>query len=133
MKYILTCQDNLSKYFIVVPLQIQAVQEVTNAFVRNIILIYGIPTEVMIGQGSNFMSDIFKRICKLFKIEKVCATACHPKSNRALERTHKTPINYLRCFYDTKLNNWNEWLPFACFTYNTTPHSGTKYTLMKCY
>ena len=27
-----------------------------------------------------------------------------------------------------KLNNWDEWLPFACFTYNTTPHSVTKFT-----
>jgi hypothetical protein len=26
------------------------------------------------------------------------------------------------------LNNWDEWLPFASFTYNTTPHSVTKYT-----
>jgi transcription elongation factor Elf1 len=41
MKYILTCQDNLSKYFVVVPLQNQTAEEVTNIFV--IILIYGIP------------------------------------------------------------------------------------------
>jgi hypothetical protein len=26
------------------------------------------------------------------------------------------------------LNNWDELLPFACFTYDTTPHSVTKYT-----
>jgi hypothetical protein len=26
------------------------------------------------------------------------------------------------------LNNWKELLPFACFTYHTTPHSVTKYT-----
>jgi hypothetical protein len=25
-------------------------------------------------------------------------------------------------------NDWGKWLPFACFTYNTTPHSVTKYT-----
>jgi hypothetical protein len=128
MKYILTCQDNLSKYFIAVPLQNQTADEVTNAFVKNIILIYGIPTEIVTDQGSNFMSDVFKRICKLFKIEKVCTTAYHSESNGALERTHKTLANYLRCFCNTKLNNWDEWLPFASFTYNMTPHSVTKYT-----
>jgi hypothetical protein len=59
MKYILTCQDNL-KYFIAVPLQNQTADEITYAFVRNIILIYGIPTEIVTDQGSNFMSEIFK-------------------------------------------------------------------------
>jgi hypothetical protein len=62
----------------------------------------------------------------LFKIEKICTTAYHSESNEALERTHKT--NYLRCFCDAKLNNWDEWLPFARFMHNTTPHSVTKYT-----
>ncbi|PNF18384.1 hypothetical protein B7P43_G12483 [Cryptotermes secundus] len=128
MKYILTCQDNLSKYFIVIPMQNQTADEVTDVFVKNIILSYGIPTEIVTDQGSNFMSDVFKRICKLFQIEKVCTTAYHPESNGALERTHKTLTNYLRCFCDKKLNDWDEWLPFACFTYNTTPHSITKYT-----
>jgi transposase InsO family protein len=127
-KYILTCQDNLSKYFVAVTLQSQTAEEVTNAFVKHIILIYGIPTEILTDQGSNFMSEVFKRICKLLKIEKIHTTAYHPESNGALERTHKTLTNYLLCFCDSKTNNWDEWLPFACFTYNTTPHSVTKYT-----
>jgi transposase InsO family protein len=95
MKYVLTCQDNLSKYFIAVPLQNQTAEEVTIAFVKNIILIYGIPNEIVMDQGANFMSDIFKRICKLFKIDKICMTAYHPESNGALERTHKTLANYV--------------------------------------
>jgi hypothetical protein len=75
MKYILSCQDNLSKYFMAVTLQNQTAEEVTNAFVKNIILIYGIPTEIVTDQGSNFMGEVFKRICKLLKIEKIYTTA----------------------------------------------------------
>jgi hypothetical protein len=93
IKYILTCQDNLSKYFIAIPLQSQTAEEVTNAFVRNIILIYGI-SEIVTDQGSNFMSDVFKCICKLLKIDKICTTAYHPESNGALESTHKTLTIY---------------------------------------
>jgi transposase InsO family protein len=128
MKYILNCQDNLSKYFMAVPLQNQTAEEVTNAFVKNIILIYGIPTQIVTDQGSNFKGEVYKRICKLLKIEKIYTTAYHPESNGALERPHKTLTNSLRCFRDAKTNNWDEWLPFACFIYNTTPHSVTKYT-----
>jgi hypothetical protein len=75
MKYVLTCQDNLSKYFIAIPLKNQTADEVANAFVKNIIPNYGISTEIVTDQGSNFMSDVFKRICKLFNVEKICTTA----------------------------------------------------------
>jgi hypothetical protein len=47
MKYILTCQGNLSKYIIAILLQNQKAEEVTNVFIKNIILIYRIPTEIL--------------------------------------------------------------------------------------
>jgi hypothetical protein len=128
MKYILTCQDNLSKYLMATPLENQTADVVAEAFVRNVILIYGIPNEILTDQGTNFMSDVFKSICKLFKIKKICTTAYHPESNGALERSHRTLTDYLRCFCDAKASDWDDWLPFACFTYNTTPHTVTKYT-----
>jgi hypothetical protein len=81
MRYVLTCQDNLSKYLIAIPLKNQTAESVTEAFVKNIILIYGIPNEIVTDQGTNFMGDVFKRICKLFKIEKISTTAYHPESN----------------------------------------------------
>jgi hypothetical protein len=128
MKYVLTCQDNLSKYLVAIPIENQTAESVAEALVKTIILIYGIPNEIVTDQGTNFMSNVFKRVCKLFKIEKICTTAYHPESNGALERTHKTLVNYLRCFCNNKTNDWDECLPFACFAYNTTPHSVTKYT-----
>jgi hypothetical protein len=35
---------------------------------------------------------------------------------------------YLWCFCNPKNNNWNKFLQFACFVYNTTPHTMTRYT-----
>jgi len=37
-------------------------------------------------------------------------------------------IEYLRRFCDPKTTNWDRLLQFACFVYNTTPHTVTKYT-----
>jgi hypothetical protein len=42
-KYILTCQDNLSKYLIAIPMLNQTAEEVTLTFLRRIVLLYGIP------------------------------------------------------------------------------------------
>ena len=35
---------------------------------------------------------------------------------------------YLRCFCDSRNNDRDKWLPFACFVYDTTPHTMTRYT-----
>jgi hypothetical protein len=127
-KYILTCQDNLSKYLIAEPLSNQTVEEVSAVLTHRVFLIYGIPGIILTDQGSNFMSEIFKGICKLFQIEKLNTVAYHPESNGALERSHKTLVTYLRSYVSSKPSSWNQWLPFACFMFNTTPHSITRYS-----
>jgi hypothetical protein len=70
MKYVLRCQDNLSKYFIALPLQSQTAEEVTDAFVKNIILIYGIPTEVVTDQGSHFMGEVLNVFASCLRLRK---------------------------------------------------------------
>lgn len=127
-KYILTCQDNLSKYLIAIPMSDQTAEETAKAFNTHIVCIFGIPNEIVTDQGTNFMSNLFKDLCKLLKINKLSTTAYHPESNGALERTHRTLIEYIRCFCNPQQTDWDTWLPFACFTFNTTIHTSTKFT-----
>jgi hypothetical protein len=56
--YILTCQDNLSKYLIAEPLRNQTVEEVSEALTHRVLLVYGIPGIILTDQGSNFMSGV---------------------------------------------------------------------------
>ncbi|KAJ4430510.1 hypothetical protein ANN_19098 [Periplaneta americana] len=77
-------------------------------------------------QGSQFMSKVFHEICKILKIDKIHTSAYHSESNGSLERAHKVLVEYLRCYCTKKQDEWDKWLPFAVFTYNTTPHSSTK-------
>ena len=113
-KYILTCQDNLSKYLIATPMMTQTADEVSLIFLRHVLLHYGIPNSIVTGQGSQFMGDIFKKLCRLLKVHKLNTAAYRPESNGALERTHKTMTEYLRCFCSPRNNDWDTWLPFAC-------------------
>jgi hypothetical protein len=127
-KYILTCQDNLSKYVLAVPMMTQTAEEVALNFMRHILLQYGIPLSIVTDQGTKFMGDVFKRLCKLLKVRKLNTSSFRPQSNGSLERTHKTMVEYLRCFCDPRVSGWSNWIPFSCFVYNTTPHTMTKYT-----
>ena len=122
-KYILTCQDNLSKYLLAISMTTQTADVVAFKFLRHIILQYGIAGSIVTDQGAQFMGDIFKKL----KIHKINTSAYHPESNGALERAHKTTLEYLRCFCNPRGTDWDKWLPFASSVYNATPHTMTQF------
>lgn len=72
--YILTFQDDLTKFNINIPMTNQEATTVTHHFVTNIICVYGLPEMLITDQGTNFLSAIFKNTCKLLKIKKIQTT-----------------------------------------------------------
>jgi hypothetical protein len=126
-KYVLTCQGNLSKCVIAVPIEDITAETVARNFVVEIVLKYGIPDQVLTDQGTQFMSELFVNCCKLLRMQKLKTSVYHPESNGSLERSHKVLVEYLRCFSNKLQNDWDQWIPFACFTYNTSPHTVTKF------
>jgi transposase InsO family protein len=127
-RYILTFQDELSKYTLAVPIPQQNAETVAKSFVEEVVLKFGIPQLLLTDQGSNFLSELFANMCKLLKIKKIKTTAYHPQSNGALERTHRVLVEYLRCYIYEDQTNWDKWLPYAIFVFNTTPHTATGFT-----
>ena len=127
-KYLLTCQDDLSKFSVAIPIPNQEANTVAKAFARDIICRYGTPKYLVTDQGTNFMSSIFKETCKILQIKQIHCTSYHPQSNGSLERSHRTLVEYLRNFINRDMDNWDEFIPFATFTYNTTPHTSTEFT-----
>ncbi|KAM0730356.1 Retrovirus-related Pol polyprotein from transposon 412 [Formica fusca] len=127
-KYLLTFQDNLTKFSKAIPIPNQEANTVSKEFVTKIVLEHGIPEKILTDQDTNFLSEIFKNTCKLLKINKIQTTAYYPESNGALERSHRTLAEYVRHYINDDQTDWDEWIPFAMFTYNTTPHTATGYT-----
>ena len=127
-KYILTLQDDLSKYLVAVPVPQQDAETIARAFVLNIVLKFGEPAQILTDQGSNFLSNLFKNMCKLLQIKKIQTTAFHPASNVGLERSHRVLAEYLRHYVSEDQTNWDEWIPYAAYVYNTTVHTSTMFT-----
>jgi hypothetical protein len=88
-KYILTFQDDLSKYVVAVPMEKQDVETVARPFIEKIVLMYGTPQVLQMDQGANFMSEVFRNTCNLLKIKKIQSTAFHPESQGGIERSHR--------------------------------------------
>ena len=118
----------MSKFTVAIPIAQQDALTVARAFVEQVILIFGIPQSLLTDQGSNFLSELFANTCKLLKVKRVKTSAYHPQTNGALERTHRVLIEYLRCYILENQTDWDKWIPYATFMFNTTPHSATGHT-----
>ena len=118
----------MSKYVVAVPTERQDADTVARAFVERIVLVYGTPQVVQTDQGSNFMSEVFRNTCSLLKFRKIQSTAFHTESQGSIERSHRVLAEYLRHYVSGDQTNWDAWVPFATYVYNTTQHSATGYT-----
>jgi hypothetical protein len=127
-KYILTFQDDLSKFIVAIPIPQQDAETIAKEFVLNIVLKFGAHAQILTDQGLNFLSDLFKNTCKLLKIKTIQTTAFHPESNGSLEGNHRVLAEYLRHYVREDQKNWDEWIPCVVYVYNTTVHTTTLYT-----
>lgn len=126
-KYILTIQCNLTKYCEAYALSDSTAPTIAKVFAEEFICRYGSPNSILTDQGTNFMSTTMKQLAKLFKIQQIRTTAFRPQTNGSLERSHLVLIEYLK-HYTTYKNDWDKWVRFATFSYNTSVHEATKYT-----
>jgi transposase InsO family protein len=95
-KYILTFQDELSKFVIGIPIPQQDAETIAKEFVLDVVLKFGAPAQILTDQGSNFLSDLFKNMCRMLRIRKIQTTAFHSESNGGLERSHRVLAEYKR-------------------------------------
>lgn len=127
LKFILTLQDDLTKYSAAYPIS-QATAEETSECLIHFISQFGIPKTILTDQGTNFTAELFKQTCSFLKIKQLWSTPYHPQTQGALERSHSTLKEYLKSFVDENQGNWPRYVYTAMLTYNTTVHSTTNFT-----
>lgn len=127
-KYILTFQDDLSKFFWCAPMPDAEAETVAKIFYSEIISKYGIPARLVTDNGTNFTAKLFGSVCKLLRIKKQHITPYHPQANGSLERSHRPLAEYLRSFAKEDGSNWDQWLAPAMHVHNHTDHASTNQT-----
>lgn len=68
-----------------------------------------------------------QHLSKIFKIEQVTTSGYRPQANGALERSHLALIEYIRQYIE-EYDDWDLFLPFAMFSYNTRIHESTNFS-----
>lgn len=124
LKYILTLQDDLTKYSIAYPTRSTTAEETCECLLHFISL-FGIPKAILTDQGTNFTSELFKKTCNFLKIKQLWSSPYHPQTQGALERSHSTLKEYLKSFVNEDQDNWHRYVYTAMLSYNTSVHSTT--------
>lgn len=126
--YILTLQDDLTKFSEAYSIPDKSSVTVAKTFAEEYIMRYGIPRTIVTDQGKEFMNELFTNLCKIFQIEKLNSTAYHHQTVGALENSHKQLGVYLRTYVSPNGLDWDNWVRFYIFCYNTRVHLTTGYS-----
>lgn len=127
-RYALTAQCELSKFIIITAIPDKQAKTLAKAFVENCILVHGCPRQIKSDMGSEYKNEVFEQINELLKIDHKFSTAYHHETLGSLERNHRCLNEFLRGIVNSQYDDWDQWLPFYTFCYNTTPHSSHQYT-----
>lgn len=126
-KYILTMQDNLTKYCIAVAIPNIRATTIADAFARHFIAIYGTPRAILTDKGTSFIGNLMTHLSEIFKIKQITTSGYRPQTNGSLERSHIVLAEYLKHYMDN-YEDWDLLIPFAMFSYNTSVHEATNFT-----
>ena len=89
---------------------------------------FGIPSELLTDQGSNFCSELMNQVYDLLKIRKLRTTPYHPQANGLCERFNGTLKTMLRKFVAAEPEIWDEYLPYLLFAYREVPQAATGFS-----
>ena len=78
-KYILLIGDQFTKWYEAIPMSNQEASTVAKAFVNVWVSRFGCPANLHSDKGNNFMSNLFKNMCKKLGINRTSTTAYHPQ------------------------------------------------------
>ena len=127
-EYAVTIICDLTKFLITVPIPNKSAKEVAKAIVENCILIHGPIQQIITDMGTEYKNEIFKEMCRLLQIEHRTSTAYHHQTLGSIERSHKTLNEYLRAYLCVDKTDWDYWIKYFTYCYNTTPTSTHGYT-----
>uniref|UniRef100_A0A0K0FW57 RNA-directed DNA polymerase n=1 Tax=Strongyloides venezuelensis TaxID=75913 RepID=A0A0K0FW57_STRVS len=119
-KYILNIIDNRSRYIFPITINSQKNEEIIDALTNEVFLRYGFPSVIRSDNASNFKSISLCTYMNKLNIKMEHSTPYYSQSNSPCERNLKTIQAAINKLINMTNKEWDTYLPFVAYTYNTS-------------
>jgi len=79
-------------------------------------------------RGKSFATALMRAIYEEFDVRHTTTTAYHPQTNGLTERLNRTLSVMLSMYVNQHHRDWDDWLPYAVFAYNSSRQASTGYS-----
>lgn len=120
--YVVTMMCDLSKYLVSVATKNKEAKTIARAIFDNLYLIYGHILEILADCGTEYLNETLRELLILVNTKQSHSTPYHPQTVGTVERNHRVFNEYLRAYLSNE-GDWETYLKYYTFCYNTTPHT----------
>ena len=99
-RYVLTMQDNLTKYCLAEPIPNKQAITVADAIARQLIARFGCPRANLSDRGGEFINQTLRNLASIFRLKHLTTSGYHPQTNGGLEWSHKVLSDYLKHYME---------------------------------
>lgn len=92
---------------------------IAKAYIEHLVLKFGTAEKLLSDRGKQF-SQLLSRANELLEVRKIFTSAYHPQMNGLTERFNKTMAEMLSMYVNANHNDWDKFLPYFAFAYNTS-------------
>ena len=123
--YILVVIDYFTRWVEGYSIPDQTALTVADKLVSEFITRFGVSQRLHSDQGTDFMSTLFRQMCRCLEIDQTRCTPYRPASNGLCERANQIVQHMLSAFVNDFRNNWEELLPYMLFAYRASVQEST--------
>jgi transposase InsO family protein len=123
--HLMVVKDRLSKAVTLIPLEKIEADDVAWAFVREVYRLHGLPQSITSDRGTQFISELWGKVCKLLGVQRNLSTAFHPQTDGLTERANSDIEVVIRTYVNHAQDNWATLTPILELMLNTRTNSTT--------
>lgn len=121
---IMVIVDRLTKFAHFVPVKHPyTAQSIAQLFMDHVVKMHGLPHSIVSDRDTVFVSQFWKSLFKIYKVQLAMSTSYHPQTDGQTERVNQCLEMYLRCAVQDAPKTWPQWLSLAQLWYNSSYHS----------
>lgn len=125
--YILSVMDCFSKFVLLFPLRQATASTIVKWLEDHVILIYGAPKKIIVDNGAQFKSFLFRNLMKNYNISINYTANYHPQAN-PVERVHRVVKTMLASYVSGNQKQWDKYLAKVAFAIRSAEHEVTGVT-----